>query len=136
MTKQYFNKREYLGIKEIQYRVRYGKKDILITMKWISGEYQIIAAEDTKYNPETCIGEFPYRKSVGTIDQIEYLLGNISADFYLEYDQNKVLVTMKLKKNKFEILVAKRIDSNENFNKFPYRITRKDKNQIEELLKE
>ena len=71
---KYLNKREYLGIKEIQYRVRYGTKDALITMKWVSGEYRITAADLSKYDPNAGVMEFPYKRTVKVVDRIEELL--------------------------------------------------------------
>ncbi|KKM09048.1 hypothetical protein LCGC14_1723200 [marine sediment metagenome] len=72
MTKQYLRKREYLGEKLYHYHVKYGNKIVKIIMKWISGEYRITSAKPSKvYYFEL---EFPYKRTVGTIDRIEELL--------------------------------------------------------------
>lgn len=78
-SKQYFNKREYLGIKEIDYYLSYGEKTVIVTMKWISGEYRITEAIKIKsltkwIKHDTSIRSFPYRRSVKTIDRIEEVL--------------------------------------------------------------
>ena len=79
MTKQYYNKREYLGIKEQDYFLTYGDKFVIVTMTWISGEYQVTDAIKIKsltkwIKKSISIRSFPYRRSVKTIDRIEELL--------------------------------------------------------------
>ncbi len=80
MTKQYFNKREYLGIKEQDYFLTYGDRFVIVTMTWISGEYRVTDAIKIKSltkwikNNNMSIGSFPYKRSVKTIDKIEELL--------------------------------------------------------------
>ena len=72
MTKQYFNKREYLGEKLYHYHVKYGNKIVKIIMEWVSGEYQITGAKPSKvYYLELA---FPYRRTPKVIDRIEELL--------------------------------------------------------------
>lgn len=80
MTKKYLIKREYLGFKEKQYWLRYGDKNILVTMKWVSGEYRILWAKLMKYDPNLNIGEFPYKRTVRTIDRVEALLNMFKED--------------------------------------------------------
>lgn len=72
MTKQYLRKREYLGKMHFLYHVRYGSKTVLIEMEWISGEYQITKAKLATFQGK--YEDFPYRRSVKTIDRIEELL--------------------------------------------------------------
>jgi len=79
MTKQYYNKREYLGIQESDYYLTYGEKIVIVTMKWISGEYRITEAIKIKslikwQKKDVSIRSFPYRRSVKVIDRIEELL--------------------------------------------------------------
>lgn len=79
MTKQYYNKREYLGIQEIDYYLSYGEKIVIVTVKWISGEYRITEAIKIKsltkwIKKDISIRSFPYRRSVKVIDRIEELL--------------------------------------------------------------
>ncbi len=73
-TIQYLRKREYIGTKNIQYWLRYNNKNILVTMKWVAGEYMAVAAKLAKYDPNKDIGEFPYRRTPKVIDRIEELL--------------------------------------------------------------
>ncbi len=75
MTKQYFNKREYLGHKNMTYALKYGNKCVHIEMEWASGEYVIVWARkmDMEEHLEN-YAEFPYRRSVKVIDKIEELL--------------------------------------------------------------
>jgi hypothetical protein len=81
MTKRnnpYLRKREYLGDKVVYYNLKYGGKTVYILMKWISGEYRIRGARETPYFSEEGIKhenkQFPYRRTVKTIDEIESLL--------------------------------------------------------------
>ena len=78
-SKQYLIKREYIGIQEIDYYLNYGNKFVIITMKWISGEYRITDVIKIKsltkwIKHDTSIRSFPYKKTVGVIDRIEELL--------------------------------------------------------------
>ncbi len=75
MTKQYFNKREYLGKKILTYSLQYGKRGYHIQMEWISGEYTIMWARrmDTLEHLENYT-DFPYRRTPKVIDRIEELL--------------------------------------------------------------
>lgn len=80
MTKQYLNKREYLGIKEIDYYLSYGEKIVIVTMKWISGEYRVTDAIKIKSltkwisNNNISIRSLPYKRTVNVIDRIEEVL--------------------------------------------------------------
>ncbi len=79
MTKQYLRKREYLGIQEIDYYLTYGEKIVIVTMKWVSGEYRITEAIKIKslikwQKKDISNRSFPYRKSVKVIDRVEELL--------------------------------------------------------------
>lgn len=75
MSKQYLRKREYLGFKKATYALQYGNNGYHIQMEWISGEYRITWARkmDMLEHIEN-YKEFPYKKTVGTIDRIEELL--------------------------------------------------------------
>ena len=74
MSKQYLRKREYLGIMEINYILKYGRKIVNVTMKWISGEYRILWAKLIRDDPIEYVDDFPYKRTVATIDRVEALL--------------------------------------------------------------
>lgn len=71
MTKQYLNKREYLGFRKAYYYVQYAGKTVKVTAEWISREYEITKARLVKtVNKDN----FPYRRTPKVIDRIEELL--------------------------------------------------------------
>ncbi len=75
MTKQYLNKREYLGKRKFQYYIKYGGKIVFVLVEWISREYEVTKAKLATFQGGLAPNDdFPYHRTPKVIDRIEELL--------------------------------------------------------------